>query len=240
MYCIYSTQSRCRAQVPPAGLRTPLPRWDNINKGMHFFFALFFKIFFIFIFFWHIICVRRKNGGVKCRCLVGFLAFLLFVPRFPRPPPLQICGGALHFLTWRGLSGSGIVSAVGAVFFCSFFSPSVYLFFSFCCLFCALFTISFRLFFLVSFVFSLCGPLFWCVHYGETGSSPAGRCDCGGDEICVVETKAARLSLKGSSIHPGKKSTGCKWIFRCTHLLKIFFALKVYFLVCDRLKVWFW
>jgi hypothetical protein len=61
---------------------------------MHF----FFKIFFIFIFFRHIIYVRRKNGGVKCRCLVGFLAFLLFVPRFPRPPPLQICGGALHFL----------------------------------------------------------------------------------------------------------------------------------------------
>ena len=27
---------------------------------------------------------------------------------------------------------------------------------------------------------------------------------CGGDEICVVETKAGRLSLKGSSIHPGR------------------------------------
>ena len=25
MYCIYSTQSRCRAQAPPAGLITPLP-----------------------------------------------------------------------------------------------------------------------------------------------------------------------------------------------------------------------
>lgn len=47
-------------------------------------------------------------------------------------------------------------------------------------------------------------PLFWCVHYGETGSSPAGRGDCGGDDNCVVETKAARLSLKGVSSHPGR------------------------------------
>lgn len=52
-------------------------------------------------------------------------------------------------------------------------------------------------------VFVMC-PLFWCVHYGETGSSLAGRCDCGGDKICVVETKAARLSLKGSSSHLGR------------------------------------
>ena len=33
-------------------------------------------------------------------------------------------------------------------------------------------------------------PLFLCVHYGENGSSLAGRGDYGGDEICVVETKA--------------------------------------------------
>jgi hypothetical protein len=47
--------------------------------------------------------------------------------------------------------------------------------------------------------------LFWCVHYGETGSSPAGSGDCGGDDNCIVETKAARSSLKGGSIHPGRK-----------------------------------
>ena len=79
-----------------------------------------------------------------------------------------------------------------------------------------------------------------CIRYGETGSSLAGRCDCGGDEICVVETKAARLSLKGSSIHPDKKSKGCKWRFQVYTLLKIFFALKVHFWVCDRLEMSFW
>nr|DAI57155.1 MAG TPA: hypothetical protein [Caudoviricetes sp.] len=30
---------------------------------------------------------------------VGFWAFLLFVPGFPRPPPLQICGGKSYILT---------------------------------------------------------------------------------------------------------------------------------------------
>ena len=34
-------------------------------------------------------------------------------------------------------------------------------------------------------------PLFLCEHYGETGSSPAGRGDCGGDDNCIIETKAA-------------------------------------------------
>lgn len=48
-------------------------------------------------------------------------------------------------------------------------------------------------------------PLFWCVHYGETGSSPAGRGDYGGDDNCVIETKAGRLSLKGELNPSGQK-----------------------------------
>lgn len=36
-------------------------------------------------------------------------------------------------------------------------------------------------------------PLFLCVHHEKPGSSLAGSGDCGGDEICVVETKTAGL-----------------------------------------------
>ena len=111
---------RCRAQAPPAGLRTPLPRWHNINKGMHFFLALFFKIFFIFIFFQHIIYVRRWNGGVKCRCLVGFYMHSSYSCRFFPARRLSKSAAEPYFLTWRGLSGSGKAPAVGAVFFALF------------------------------------------------------------------------------------------------------------------------
>ena len=89
--------------------------------------------------------------------------------------------------------------------------------------------------FVFSFAYLLCIPLFWCVHYGETGSSPAGRCDCGGDEICIVETKAGRLS--GEVFAAAEKKKECKWLSKVYTLLKIFFALKVLFWVYDRLKV---
>lgn len=39
------------------------------------------------------------------------------------------------------------------------------------------------------FYFLLCVFLFLCVHYEKNGSGPAGRGDCGGDEICVVRRR---------------------------------------------------
>lgn len=86
-------------------------------------------------------------------------AFLLFVQVFPRPPPLQICGGALLSYVTRSQRLRQSASRWGC-FFLLFFSSSVYLFSYFYCLFCVFFTIFFRLSFLVSFVYSLCIPCF--------------------------------------------------------------------------------
>lgn len=128
LFYVYTSQYtlRCRAQAPPAGLRTPLPHWDNINKGMHFFLALFFKIFFIFIFFRHIICVRRKDGGVKKPLVCGVLGIPPIRAGFSPPAASPNLRRSLTFLTWRGLSGSGMIPAVGAVFFCSFWLFSIF------------------------------------------------------------------------------------------------------------------
>lgn len=132
MYCIYSTQSRCRAQVPPAGLRTPLPRLHNINKGMHFFLALFFKIFFIFIFFQHIIYVRRKNGGVKCAvCLWGFGHSSYSCRVFPARRLSKSAAEPYTFLRDEVSAVQAMRQPLGLSFFALFFSSSVYLFFYF-------------------------------------------------------------------------------------------------------------
>lgn len=143
-------------------------------------------------------------------------AFLLFVQVFPRPPPLQICGGALLSYVTRSQRFRQSASRWGC-FFCSFlvlqyiflliFNTSFVYFHNFLSAFLSGF-------FCFFFAYSLCIPLFLCVHYGENGSSLAGRGDYGGDDNCVVETKAGRLSLKGDSIHPGRKNKGCKWRFQ--------------------------
>lgn len=48
IFYAYTSQHtpRCRAQAPPAGLRVPLPRLHNINKGAHFFQNIFHFYFF--------------------------------------------------------------------------------------------------------------------------------------------------------------------------------------------------
>ena len=157
---------------------------------------------------------------------------------FPRPPPLQICGGALLSYVTRSQRFRHYVSRWGC-----FFGSFLVLQYTFLLIFNASFVYFSQFSFGFSFWFLLCiryaAPCFYvCII--KNGSSLAGRGDCGGDEICVVETKAARLSLKGSSIHPDKKSKGCKWRFQVYTLLKIFFALKVHFWVCDRLEMSFW
>ena len=60
----------------------------------------------------------------------------------------------------------------------------------------------------------LCVFSCFCVYrLMKWGSRPAGRGDCGGDDNCIVETKAGRLSLKGELNPSGqKKSKGCKWL----------------------------
>lgn len=132
-------------------------------------------------------------------------AFLLFVQVFPRPPPLQICGGALLSYVTRSQRFRQSASRWGC-FFCSFLMLLLCIFHNFLSAFLLVFFC----------VFVMC-PLFWCVHYGETGSRPAGRGDCG-DDNCVVETKAARLSLKGSSSHLGRKKEKCANEFSGVHI----------------------
>lgn len=112
---------------------------------------------------------------------------------FPRPPPLQICGGVLHSYVTRSQRLRQGASRWGC-FFWLFFGSLVQfstVFFSFLMpLLCILYTFfsAFLSGFLCVFVMY---PLFLCEHYGETGSSPAGRGDCGGDDNCIIETKAA-------------------------------------------------
>jgi hypothetical protein len=52
----------------------------------------------------------------------------------------------------------------------------------------------------------------------KTAAGLAGRGDCGGDDNCIVETKAARLSLKGGSIHPGRKKQRVQMAFSGVHI----------------------
>lgn len=131
-FYVYTSQytPRCRAQVPPAGLRTPLPRLHNINKGMHFFLALFFKIFFIFIFFRHIIYVRRWNGGVKTAARCGVFGIPPICAAFSPPAASPNLRRSLAFLRDEVSAVQVLYQPLG-LFFLLFFSSSVYLFFYF-------------------------------------------------------------------------------------------------------------
>ena len=90
---------------------------------------------------------------------MGFLAFLLFVPRFPRPPPLQICGGALFSYVTRSQRFRQSASRWGC-FFLLFFSSSVYFLLIFNTSFVHFSQFSFGFSFWFSFVYSLCIPCF--------------------------------------------------------------------------------
>lgn len=45
---------------------------------------------------------------------------------------------------------------------------------------------------------------------------------------------------RSGEVFAAAEKKGCKWRFQVYTLLKIFFALKVHFWVCDRLEMSFW
>ena len=123
-------------------------------------------------------------------------AFLLFVQVFSPPAASPNLRRSLIFLRDEVSAVQAKRQPLGLFFllFFQFFSISFFLFLMALLYILYNFLSAFLSGFFCVFVMH---PLFWCVHYGETGSSLAGRCDCGGDEICV-------LSLKGSLSHPGR------------------------------------
>ena len=112
---------------------------------------------------------------------------------FPRPPPLQICGGVLHFLRDEVSAAQAKRQPLGLFFFYSFLVLRY--------IFLLIFNASFVHFLQFSFGFSLwfllcirCAAPYFCVYImKKNGSSLAGRGDCGGDDNCIVETKTAGL-----------------------------------------------
>lgn len=157
-------------------------------------------------------------------------AFLLFVQVFSPPaasPNLR--RKVLHSYVTRSQRLRQSASRWGC-FFCSFLVLQYIFLLIFNASFVYFSTIFFRLFFLIFFCAFVMYPLFWCVHYGETGSSPAGSGDCGGDDNCVVETKAARLSLKGSLSHLGKKKQRVQMNFQVYTFIENIFRTQSSFL----------
>ena len=157
---------------------------------MHFFLALFFKIFFIFIFFQHIIYVRRKNGGVKCAvCLWGFWHSSYLCRVFPARRLSKSAAESLTFLRDEVSAVQVLYQPLGLFFFCFF----LVLQYVFLLIFNTYFVQFVQFSFGFSFWFSLCiryaAPCFYVYIMKKTAAVlPAG--------VIVVVMKSVLLRRK--------------------------------------------
>lgn len=136
----------------------------------------------------------------------------------------------LHFLRDEVSAVQALHQPLGLFFFALFWFFGIF-FFLFLMLLLCIFHNFFRLFFLIFFVYSLCGPLFWCVHYGETGSSPPAGVIVMVMMITVLLRRKPQAFIKRNLNPSGqKKKERVQILFSGVHIIENLFRTQSSFL----------